>query len=112
MTGIFSLTNLSQFKDEFVSKGEAGGIEAGHKFRTTIEDYCRTLSSYRPDDRMFIQVYADLRALGRAYHQARIIPEESSFVSFAAGFGSSNDLTSYIDAGSQKEAVESKMRGK
>lgn len=106
-----SFANLSQFLDDLVSRGVVGGIEAGRKLRAAIEEYHRTNASSRPDDRILIQVYANLRGLGKACHQAKITREESSFADFTAGFGSSNALTSFIDAGPQKEAADSKIRG-
>ena len=98
------------FLDDFVSKGTDGGVVAGRRLRNAIEDYHRTTAFYHPNDRILVQVFANLRGLAKACSQANITRQESTVVDFAAGFGSSHPLTNFVDGGSHKEAADSKMR--
>ena len=94
------------------SRGADGGLEAGRKLRAAIQDYHRTNASYHPDDRVLVHVFANLRGLAKASFQSNVTCQESSFGDFVAGFVASHPLSNFIDAGSQKEAADSKMRGK
>ena len=88
-----------------------GGEDAGKHLRTTILDYHKTNSRYHADDRLVIRVYANCQGLGKTYKAAKIIPDESVYAHFLVGFNSSHPLSDYVDAGSRKEAADSKMKG-
>ena len=99
-----------QFEDSFVTRGTDGGIDAGRQLRAAIQDYHRSLPSHHPDERVVIYVFANLKGLGRASRQANIITDESIFSQFTTGFNASHYLTTFVDAGSQKEAADAKLR--
>ncbi|OAL40066.1 hypothetical protein AYO20_00484 [Fonsecaea nubica] len=98
------------FLDEFVSRGMGGGEEAGKHLRAAILEYYKTNSRYRADDRVMIRVYANAHGLSRTYKAAKIITEETVFDQFMVGFNRSHPLSDYIDAGSHKEAADSKVK--
>lgn len=74
-------------------------------------DYHKTNANYHADDRIVIRVYANSRGLSRTYKAAKIIPDESVFEQFMVGFNRSHPFSDYVDAGSHKEAADSKMKG-
>ena len=94
-----------------MSRGLQGGEDAGKHLRTTILDYHKTNPRYHADDRIIIRVYANCQGLGKTFKAAKIIYDESLFTQFLVGFNSSHPLTDYVDAGSRKEAADSKMKG-
>ncbi|EXJ70161.1 uncharacterized protein A1O5_06229 [Cladophialophora psammophila CBS 110553] len=87
-----------------------GGEEAGKHLRTAILEYYKTNTRYHADDRVIIRVYANSHGLSRTYKAAKIIIEEAVFDQFMVGFNRSHPLSDYVDAGSHKEAADSKMK--
>ncbi|KAK6382184.1 hypothetical protein LTS17_004071 [Exophiala oligosperma] len=106
-----SHVQTSTFLDEFLPRGMEGGEDAGKHLRSSILDYYKTNPKFHADDRIIIRVYANVRGFARALKAAKIISEESTFDQFIAGFNKSHLLSDYIDAGPNKEAADSKLKG-
>jgi len=89
-----------------------GGEVVGKRLRAAVQDYHKNNNAnYHPDDRIVIRVFSNSRGLSRTYKAAKIIPDEVVFELFMTGFSKSHPLSDFIDAGNQKEAADSKMKG-
>ena len=84
---------------------------AGRRLRNEVHDYIRSLPNFHADDRIIIHIFANARGLAKVCRQANIVRDEETVNDFASGLSSSHPLTSFVDAGSAKEAADSKMRG-
>lgn len=98
------------FLDTYVTRGFEGGIELGRQLRQALRDYHQTNPFHRGDDKILIYITANLQGLSRAYTQAGITVEASRVRDFFVGVSQSHPLTNFIDAGSQKEAADSRLR--
>lgn len=94
-----------------MSKGKPGGDDAGKYLRIAVEAYHKSNPIYHPDDRIIIRVFANVLGCGRTYKAARVIPDETVFNEFVAGFNRSHPLSEIINAGNHKEAADTKMKG-
>ncbi|KEF57979.1 uncharacterized protein A1O9_05902 [Exophiala aquamarina CBS 119918] len=98
------------FLDDLVAKGKSGGDDAGKHLRIAVEAYHRSNPNYHPDDRIIIRAFANTLGSGRTYKAARVIPDETVFNEFVAGFNRSHPLSELINAGNHKEAADAKMK--
>lgn len=88
-----------------------GGDEAAKRLRKSVFDYLRYDESFKHDHRIVIKVYANLRGLSKTYATNRILPNTTAFSDFVLGFNKAHPLCDFIDAGNQKEAADTKLRG-
>ncbi|ETN45518.1 uncharacterized protein HMPREF1541_09350 [Cyphellophora europaea CBS 101466] len=98
------------FLDKFVVRGFDGGVEVGRRLRLALSNYHRTNPLHRGDDKIVIYISANLHGLTWAYTLAGITQEQSRVRDFFVGLSQSHPLTSFVDAGQQKEAADSKLR--
>lgn len=98
------------FLDAFVNRGFEGGIELGRQLRQALMDYHQTNPFHRGDDKILIYITANLQGLSWAYTHAGITTEASRVREFFVGVSQSHPLTNFIDAGTQKEAADSRLR--
>lgn len=58
-----------------------------------------------------VHVYAHLHGLAIAYKNADVVPESALAHTFFSGFNRELPFFQYIDAGNDKEAADSKIKG-
>jgi hypothetical protein len=98
------------FLDSFVSRGVDGGIEAGRQLRQALTDHHQTNPLHRGDDKILIYITANLHGLSHAYKKAGVVTDTATIRDFCVGVSQSHSLTSFVDAGRQKEAADAKLR--
>ncbi|EOD51910.1 putative ccch zinc finger dna binding protein [Neofusicoccum parvum UCRNP2] len=98
------------FKDELLSTGATGGIEAAQLLNDKIQEYLRRLSL--DDCRIMVRIYCNLAGLSKTLARAKIVGFEArSLAPFTASFTRSRDLYDFVDAGDKKEGADFKIRG-
>lgn len=103
---------MSQFHDKFITAGFDGAREAAHLLKQHLEQYFREIIlNFQPHWKIMVHVYAHLHGLAIAYKDANIIAEPASARTFFSGFNRELPFFEYIDAGNDKEAADSKIKG-
>lgn len=104
-------TDIVQFLDGLVTRGVDGGLEAGRQLRLAVGAYYQTNPFWHPEDKIIIYIAANLHGLTKAYTLAGIVHDPLTVRDFFVGISQSHPLTSVVDAGRQKEAADSKLKG-
>jgi hypothetical protein len=97
--------------NDLVKKGITGGDEAAKLLRRAVFDYLRYDPDFKHDQKIVIQVYANLRGLSKTYSDKGILPNTAAFAEFVLGFNKAHPLCVFIDAGNHKEAADTKLKG-
>lgn len=100
-----------QFLDDYVKDGASGGERAARDLRQAILDHLKDKTYFQHDYKILIRVYANLQGLSKTYSDARIIPNSKVFLDFVQTFNKTHDLVEIVDAGNDKEAADSKIKG-
>ena len=100
-----------QFLDDYVRDGGAGGERAARDLRQSILDHLKDKAYFQHDYKILIRVYANLQGLSKTYNDARIIPNSKVFLDFVQTFNKTHELVEIVDAGNDKEAADSKIKG-
>lgn len=58
-----------------------------------------------------IRVYANIRGLCKTYAVKGVLPNAAAFSDFVLGFNKAHPLCDFVDAGNQKEAADTKLKG-
>jgi hypothetical protein len=67
---------------------------------------------FQHDYNILVRVYANLHGLSKTYTEARIVPNSKVLLDFVQTFNKSHDLVEIVDAGNDKEAADSKIKGR
>jgi Fe-S-cluster containining protein len=95
--------------DDLVKNDESGGQEAAQLLRGSVSEY---LKKKLPHDlEIVIRVYANMKGLGKTYHDTKILEQREQFDRFARAFNMGHPLCDFIDAGTGKECSDHKIRG-
>jgi hypothetical protein len=97
--------------NDLVKKGITGGYEAEKLLRRAVFDNLRYDPDFKHDQKIVIQVYANLRGLSKTYSDKGILPNTTAFAEFVLGFNKAHPLCVFIDAGNHKEAADTKLKG-
>lgn len=97
--------------DELVKQGIEGGDQAAKRLRKAVFEYLRYDENFNHDHKIVIKVYANLRGLTKTYTTNSIVPHTAAFHEFLLGFNKAHPLCDFIDAGNQKEAADTKIKG-
>lgn len=100
-----------KFLNELVKQGIEGGDEAAKRLRKSVFEYLRYDEDFKHDHKIVIKVYANLRGLSKTYAIKSILPHAAAFHDFVLGFNKAHPLCDFIDAGNQKEAADTKLKG-
>ena len=103
--------NERQFLDDYIKDGAAGGERAARDLRQSILDHLKDKSFYQHDYKILVRLYANVHGLSKTYTDARIISNSKVFLDFVQAFNKSHDLVEIVDAGNDKEAADSKIKG-
>lgn len=98
------------FKDDLLSAGAHGGVEASQRLNDRIQDSLRRLGL--DDCRIMVKIYCNLAGLSKTLARAKVVGFEArSLAPFTASFTRSQDLYDFVDAGDKKEGADYKIRG-
>ena len=103
-------SDISQFLDDYIRDGPAGGERAARDIRQGIFEHLRDKPYFQHDYKILIRMYANLQGLAKTYVDARIIPNSRVLLDFVQAFNKSHDVVEIIDAGNDKEAADSKIK--
>ena len=95
----------------FVKDGSRGGHEAAHKLYGHLKDYFRTSWDWKPHWKVSVRIFANLTGLVKAYYDAGVVTEARVVREFLVGFNRELPFFEFIDAGSDKEAADNKIKG-
>jgi len=69
------------------------------------------MDDFSLDTRIVIRVFSNLAGLSKTYLDAKIVTESASLRQFVQGFNKEYALCEYVDAGDDKEAADTKIKG-
>jgi hypothetical protein len=95
-----------------VTQGLAGGHEAARQLRSAVIDHISQRDSeVPPDTKIMIHIFTNMAGTSNIYQESNIIPNSMGFRNFVQGFNKEHPLCNIIDAGNDKEAADSKIKG-
>ncbi|KAI0009443.1 hypothetical protein F4779DRAFT_372650 [Xylariaceae sp. FL0662B] len=100
------------FRDDWIAKGEEGGMMAAHHLRTAIKAH---LKSLYPDVNVeswhiVVQIFLNLDGLARKLSRVGLTESPNELPAFARAFGRAQGLFSIVDVGYGKEQADFKVR--
>lgn len=104
-------TKLPKFLNDLVKQGIQGGDEAAKRLRRSVFEYLRYDADFKHDQKIVIRVYANIRGLCKTYAIKGVLPNAAAFSDFVLGFNKAHPLCDFVDAGNQKEAADTKIKG-
>lgn len=98
--------------DDLVQRGVSGGEDTAQKLRDAVTSYVKGLDGVsQPDPQIVVRIYANMEGLSKTYRDAKILFSPSQLDLFVRGFNKSHPLCDFVDAGNDKEAADSKIKG-
>jgi len=105
-------SDMIQFDEQLLQKGEQGGKEAAGLLWGCVRDYVNQRDPDLPSDiRIVTRIYANLKGLADVCCKAGLVEKPSVVDDFARGFTGSKQLFDYIDVGSGKDRADDKLTG-
>ncbi|KAI1082009.1 hypothetical protein F5B20DRAFT_44313 [Whalleya microplaca] len=100
------------FRDDWIAKGEDGGMMAAHQLRTDIKAH---LKSIYPEDNVqtwhiIVQVFLNLEGLSRKLGRVGLTESVNELPAFARAFARTQGLFALVDVGYGKEQADFKVR--
>ena len=90
----------------------SGGEHTAQKLREATLDYAKNLDeTSKYDVEIVVRIYANIEGLNKTYRDTKILSSPSQFDMFVRGFNKSHPLCDFVDAGNDKEAADSKIKG-
>ena len=99
------------FLDQLVHEGEEGGEKASRALRDALMDYLQLDPDVPSHFKLLIRVFANIGMLAVEYARQGILNDPGVFFRFVKGFNGANALCDYVDAGSDKEGADAKIKG-
>ena len=99
------------FLDQMVREGAEGGEQASRSLRDALLDYLQHDPEIPAHTKLVIRVFANVSGLAMEYAKQGILSDPGIFFQFIKGFNGANALCDYVDAGSDKEAADTKIKG-
>ena len=99
------------FLDQLVREGGEGGEQASRALRDALLDYLQHDPEIPAHTKLVIRVFANISGLAMEYAKQGILSDPGFFIRFVRGFNGANALCDYIDAGSDKEGADTKIKG-
>jgi hypothetical protein len=94
-------------------RGISGGEDTVQKLRKAVSNYVKGLDGvFQHDPQIEVRIYANMEGLSKTYRNAKILPGPSELDLFVRGFNKSHPLCDFVHAGNDKEAADSKIKGK
>ena len=88
-----------------------GGEGTAKQLRQGILDELENKKDFKSHQQIVTRVYANLRALVKAYTSSNIVTTSGTVSQLVLGFTKANPFCDFIDAGDHKEAVIEKIEG-
>ncbi|EEU42696.1 uncharacterized protein NECHADRAFT_84191 [Fusarium vanettenii 77-13-4] len=98
--------NKTQFLDEFVRQGTAGGKRAAQALKEAIKAQWPAYSRRA----IITHIYANMRGLGATYEGNGVVSSLLDWYAFVSGFNIVDPMFDYLDAGSGKECADYKIK--
>lgn len=102
---------IRKFIDDFVQAGAEGGHRAAKRLREAIQVYIKDLPGFQAHWKVVVRIYINRQGLVGAYAQSRIVTNSSIAEQFLVGFNRELPLFEFVDAGTDKEAADNKIKG-
>lgn len=102
---------MHQFLDELVAAGSEGGHRAASHLIAGLEAYGRRSLNSHSSWKMIVRVYFNKTGLVKTYVDANIVPDAQVVEDFIVGFNQEQPFLEFIDAGPDKEAADTKIKG-
>lgn len=99
------------FLDQYIRGGEEGGRDAANKLAGDLGAYISESLPNVVSPKTVVRIFANLKELGRNYHQAGIIDSASVIDEFVRGFNASGLLFDLVDVGEGNGGAEEKILG-
>jgi hypothetical protein len=100
------------FQDHFIQNGEQGGKDAANQLWAALTQYVSRNLPNVSSPKIMTRIYANVKGLGNACHQAGIINTPSLMEDFVRGFNESRLLFDFVDVGTGKDRADDKIGGK
>lgn len=100
------------FSDQYISRGEEGGKEAGNALWTAVTVHCGDVLPVLSNTKIITRIYANIRQLADNCHKAGIVSSPSVVEDFVRGFNDSSPSFDFIDAGTRSNAAYEKILGR
>ncbi|KKA25646.1 C-x8-C-x5-C-x3-H zinc finger protein [Rasamsonia emersonii CBS 393.64] len=97
------------FQDHFIQNGEQGGKDAANQLWAALTQYVARNLPNVSSPKIVTRIYANVKGLGHACHQAGIIESPSLMEDFVRGFNESRLLFDFVDVGSGKDRADDKI---
>ncbi|EED21150.1 conserved hypothetical protein [Talaromyces stipitatus ATCC 10500] len=97
------------FKEHLIKAGTEGGVKAARLLSDSIK---ALLPPDLPDNcRIMVRIYANILGLSHTLARAQLVGQEArSYSGFTSSFTRAQDLFDFVDAGTQKEGADYKIR--
>lgn len=99
------------FHDEFLRNGEQGGKDAANQLWAALTQYVARNLPNVSSPKIITRIYANVKGLANACHQAGIIDNPAVMNDFVRGFNESRLLFDFVDVGSGKDRADDKIAG-
>ncbi|KEF50822.1 uncharacterized protein A1O9_13128, partial [Exophiala aquamarina CBS 119918] len=99
------------FSDDYIKRGTAGGHDAARDLRKAVYDYLEPKPDFLPNTKIIIHIFANVARMIKTYQESRTVTDPAILPQFLQGFNREHALSCFIDAGDDKEAADSKVKG-
>lgn len=79
--------------------------------RTAVYEYFEPKPDFLLNTKIIIHIFANIAGMIKTYQEARILTDPGILRQFLQGFNREHALSHFIDAGDDKEAADSKVKG-
>lgn len=102
-----------QFREEYLSRGMAGGQDAADQFMVKVREHLASLDSAINDPKtvpVIVKAYANLSGLAQACVRDGKLGSISDMAQFWIGFTRRYPLVDFVDVGSGKDEADNKLK--
>ncbi|KAM0717569.1 hypothetical protein Q7P37_007421 [Cladosporium fusiforme] len=99
------------FLDEMVAAGAEGGHRAAQRLNCALEAYGRSSFGLQTHWEIVVRIYFNRTGLIKTYADANIVERGQVMEDFIVGFNRELPFIEFIDAGPDKEAADTKIKG-
>ena len=97
--------------DDYLRRGTQGGVDAARDLRNAVYEYLRPRPDFPLGTKIVIHIFANIAGMTKVYQEALGLTDATGVRHFLHGFSREHPLSHFIDAGDDKEAADSKVKG-
>lgn len=97
--------------DDYIKRGASGGHDAARDLRNAVYKYFQPKPNFLLDTKIIIHIFANIAGMAKTYQDSKILSDPVVLRQFLQGFNREHALSHFIDAGDDKEAADSKVKG-